>query len=60
SPVSEDAHIALTDGEPPWPDDDEARNLPPTITVLTPNGDEPPTYMGQWVKLGDGRLKIED
>ena len=54
SPTPVEALIVLTDGETPWPDEeDEARNLPPTITVLTPNGCEPPAYIGQWVKLED-------
>ena len=51
TPVPVDALIVLTDGETPWPDEDEARNLPPTIVVLTPNGVEPPAYVGQHVRL---------
>ncbi|WP_439898270.1 hypothetical protein, partial [Klebsiella pneumoniae] len=53
SPTPVDALIVLTDGETPWPDEDEAHNLPPTITVLTPDGIEPPAYMGTYVKLED-------
>ena len=52
SPAPIDALIVLTDGETPWPSEDEAINLP-TIIVLTPNGKEPPAYMGQFVKLED-------
>ena len=53
SPAPIEVLIVLTDGETPWPDEDEARNLPPTIVVLTPNGEEPPAYMGQHVRLED-------
>ncbi len=53
SPVPIEALIVLTDGETPWPSEDAALSLPPTIVVLTPNGVKPPTYLGQWVKLED-------
>lgn len=48
-----DALIVLTDGETPWPNEDEVLSLPPTITIITPNGVKPPAYMGQFVKLED-------
>lgn len=51
SPVPIEALIVLTDGETPWPDEDEAINLPPTITIITPNGTEPPAYMGHHVRI---------
>jgi len=47
-----DALIVLTDGETPWPTEDEAFNLPPTIVVLTPNGVKPPYF--DYVRMKDG------
>jgi predicted metal-dependent peptidase len=53
SPTPVDALIVLTDGETPWPNEDEALSLPPTITIITPNGVKPPAYMGSYVQLED-------